>query len=79
MATFVSGTATAIKATSSGAASAGAISIPGLQVGDVLVAVLPAGFVEGVEEVVTVADQLQQTANLDWSSVNFTFYLLRGV
>lgn len=72
-------TATIIKAQAVGATSAGPVSIPGLQPGDVLVSVAPRGFEQGYEEVVSGADQLQQTANLDWSTVTLTFYLLRGV
>lgn len=81
MSTFNSATATVIKATSTGASSAGPISIPGLQVGDCLVSLSPYGFPPGFafESVVSVADQLQQEQNLDWSGEAFTFYLLRGV
>ena len=79
MSTFNSAAATVIKATAPGATAAGPISIPGLLAGDVVVQMDPAGFGSGVEEIVTVPDQLQQIANLDWSTVTFTFYLLRGV
>lgn len=79
-ATFNSSAATIIKATAPGATSATSISIPGLQVGDVLIQVVPYGFPPGggFESVVSVADELQQLANLDWSTVDFTFYLVRG-
>jgi hypothetical protein len=79
MATFNSAAATVIKATAPGVTAAGPISIPGLHVGDALVLVEPAGFASGLEQIVTVADQLQQLSNFDWSSEDFTFYLLRGV
>lgn len=79
MSTFTSAAATIIKATALGATAAGAIGIPGLQVGDVLTSVVPAGFMQGMEQVVSQADQLQQNANLDWSTLTFTIYLLRGV
>jgi hypothetical protein len=81
MSTFNSATATVIKATATGATVAGPISIPGLQVGDVLVQVMPYGFPpgQGFEDVVSIAGELQQLQNLDWSTVDFTFYLLRGV
>jgi hypothetical protein len=79
MTTFNSAAATAIKATATGATSAGVVSIPGLAIGDLLLVVDPPGFAQGFEEVVSVANQIQQTANLDWSTVDFTFYLLRGV
>lgn len=77
MSTLVSASATVIKATSTGLSRAGALSIPGLQVGDLLVKVIPASF--AFEQAVSVQDQLQQHDNLDWSAVDFTFYLLRGV
>ncbi|MGN6657080.1 MAG: hypothetical protein ACTHJ9_17305 [Rhodanobacter sp.] len=77
MSAFVDAAATVIKATSTGLSKSGALSIPGLQVGDLLVKVIPASF--AFEQVVSVQDQLQQQDSLDWSSVNFTFYLLRGV
>ncbi|MCA8203193.1 hypothetical protein LGM71_19255 [Burkholderia sp. AU33545] len=81
MSTFNSATATVIKATANGATTAGPISIPGLQIGDCLVSVSPFGFPPGFafESAVSVADQLQQEQNLDWSGETFTFYLLRGV
>ena len=79
MTTFNSAAATAIKATANGATSAGAVSVPGLAVGDVLMVADPPGFAQGFEEIVSVANELQQTAALDWSTVDFTFYLLRGV
>ncbi|WP_157661681.1 hypothetical protein [Burkholderia ubonensis] len=81
MSTFVSASATVIKATAHGSSTNGPVSIPGLQVGDVLTQVVPYGFGpgQGFETVVSVASELQQLANLDWSLVDFTFYLLRGV
>lgn len=81
MSTFNSAAATAIKATANGLTENGGISIPGLQTGDVLVQVEPYGFAPGYafEQVVSVAGELQQLQDLDWSSVDFTFYLMRGV
>jgi hypothetical protein len=79
MATFTSAAATVIKATANGATATGAISISGLAVGDVLVLIEPSGFADGFEQVVSVANELQQTVNLDWSPVDFTLYFLRGV
>lgn len=73
--------ATIVKASAPGGTGIGPISIPGLQVGDVVIRSIPDGFADAtvVEEVVTVADELQQTSFADLSSVVFTWYLLRGV
>lgn len=79
MSTFISATATIIKATGVGAVSGGPIAVPGLLPGDVVVKVLPDGFSPQLEDVISVADELQQYSALDWSSLTFTFYLLRGV
>jgi len=81
MSTFASGAATVIKAVSVGAVNGGAISIPGLEVGDMLIQAIPYGFPPGqaFEQVVSVPDEIQQIPQLDWSTVEFTFYLLRGV
>lgn len=81
MSAVSSATATVIKAIAPGLTGAGAVSIPGLQVGDVLIQVVPFGFGpgQGFEQVVSAAGQLQQIDNLDWSAVDFTFYLIRGV
>lgn len=79
MSTYVSAPATLVKATANGKTSAGALSIPGLQVGDVLIKVIPDGFYDGYENVVSTADQIQQLTDLDWSSLNLEFILLRGV
>jgi hypothetical protein len=77
--TYIDAPATVVKATCQGLSSSGALAIPGLQVGDVIVKIVPVGFESGFEGTVSVADELQQTSNLDWSPVNFTFILLRGV
>lgn len=79
--TLTTAAATVVKATANGSANGGAISIPGLQVGDVFLQAVPYGFPPGqaFEQVVSVADQFQQLPALDWSSVSFTFYFLRGV
>jgi len=79
MATYASASATVVKATSYGNTTAGPLSIPGLQVGDVLIKVMPNGFDGGFENVVSVADQIQQLTALDWSPVNLEFILIRGV
>lgn len=79
MSTYNSATATVIKATCQGAISAGSLSIPGLQPGDTTIKIIPFGFDSGFESVVSISGQLQQTATFDWSSVDFTFYFLRGV
>ncbi|MBR8165649.1 hypothetical protein KDW98_31415 [Burkholderia vietnamiensis] len=79
MATYNAAPATVIKATCQGLSSSGALSIPGLQIGDVVIKIQPAGFDGGFEDAVSIAGQLQQTTNLDWSPVAFTFYLLCGV
>ncbi|WP_157378411.1 hypothetical protein [Burkholderia ubonensis] len=73
------GAANIVKASAQGLSAAGSVSVPGLQPGDVLLRVMPDGFTSGFESVVSVAGQIQQTADLDWSSLNFTFYLIRGV
>lgn len=81
MSTYAAGSATIVKATASGASAAGGISIPGLQVGDLLINVIPYGFFPGrdFEDTVSVAGEIQQLGMPDWSSLEFTFYLLRGV
>ena len=79
MSTYNAAQATIIKATCQGLASDGAMAIPGLQPGDVVFKVVPPGFESGFEGSVSIADQLQQIAQLDWSPVDFTIYLLRGV
>lgn len=72
--------ATIIKATAAGLNGAGGIAIPGLKSGDVIFRILPGpGFESGIEQIVSIDDQLQQSSSFDWSSMNFTFYLLRGV
>ncbi|WP_175946597.1 hypothetical protein [Burkholderia pyrrocinia] len=73
------GQATVVKAVFNGSATGGPIDVPGLNVGDVMVQCIPAGFTGGFEAVVSVVDQLQQTSTLDWSPAQFTAYFLRGV
>lgn len=77
--TVVTNSPLVVRATFSGGTSAGAISVPGLNVGDVLLRFVPSGFEYGFEPSVSVADQIQQNAALDWSSVELTAYFLRGV
>ena len=72
-------TATIVKANFSGSTTKGAVSVAALNVGDVLVRCVPDGFTAGFESVVSASGQIQQNANLDWSSVQFTAYFLRGV
>lgn len=80
MSTFNSSPATIIKATATGLNGSGGIAISGLKSGDVIFRILPGpGFESGIEQIVSVDDQLQQNSSFDWSGVNFTFYLLRGV
>jgi hypothetical protein len=77
----VSAPAVFVKASATGSVGVGPVSIPGLQVGDVVMRSIPDGFTDATifEEVVTVADQLQQASFADLSSQVFTWYLLRGV
>jgi hypothetical protein len=77
--TYVAVTPTLVKATSPGKTSAGTLSIPGLQVGDILIKTIPDGFCSGYEDVVSVVDQINQNTDLDWSPVVITFLFLRGV
>lgn len=79
MATFTSDAATVIRCSAPGSNGTGPVSIPGLQVGDTVMRSIPDGFVAGMEATVSVADQLQQNANLDWSTLTITWYLIRGV
>jgi hypothetical protein len=79
MNTSTNAAATAVKAIFAGLTENGSVSVPGLEVGDVLLRLEPFGFLTGFEGVVSVADQLQQTTTLDWSPVTFTAYFLRGV
>jgi hypothetical protein len=78
MSTFTSGSATVIHATFQGLATPGGISIPGLLVGDVVVSIIPSPFQPGFEQIVSVADQLQQITTENWSTMNFVVYLIRG-
>ncbi|HDR9236389.1 hypothetical protein [Burkholderia vietnamiensis] len=71
--------ATAVKASFQGLAAAGPIAISGLQVGDVIVALIPNNFLNWFEPVVTVAGQLQQVWNADGSDLSLTAYFVRGV
>jgi len=86
MSTFTSSpTPTLIKVTFTGIAGPGSISVPGLQVGDVVLSGRGysnpnwAGFETTFESIVSVADQLQQLSYTDFSSAPFTLYLIRGV
>jgi hypothetical protein len=79
MSTVTSNAATVVKMVFDGLSAAGAVSATGLMAGDVLMRCLPDGFESGFEPVVSANDELQQTRNLDWSSVTFTAYFLRGV
>ncbi|WP_175692953.1 hypothetical protein [Burkholderia ambifaria] len=79
MMTTTTNTATIVKATFNGGTGAGPVTVAGLNVGDVMVRCVPDGFTDGFEPVISVAGQIQQNASLDWSSVQFTAYLLRGV
>jgi hypothetical protein len=72
-------TATIVKAAFSGGTGAGPVAVVGLNVGDVMLRVVPDGFTDGFEPVISATGQIQQNASLDWSSVQFTAYLLRGV
>ncbi|QTO49460.1 hypothetical protein [Burkholderia latens] len=72
-------TATIVKAIFSGGTGAGPVPVPGLNAGDVMLRVVPDGFTDGFEPVISTVGQIQQNASLDWSSVQFTAYLLRGV
>jgi len=76
---FSSAAATAIKIGFVGASAPGPVSVPGLRQGDVLVMLSPNGFAYGFEAVISADDEIQQTTPFDWSDVNFTGYLLRGV
>lgn len=67
-----------LKFTSNGISTAGELSIPGIQIGDVLFKIEQPGFIEGFEIVVSTDGQLQQTFSADWSGISLTFYFLRG-
>lgn len=79
MSTFSSANATLIKSTANGNNTSGPVSIAGLQAGDILIRIIPDGFTSGFESIVSVADEIQQITPLDWSPVDMTFILLRGV
>ncbi|WP_157648395.1 hypothetical protein [Burkholderia ubonensis] len=70
-----------IKITAQGSNGAGAISVPGLQVGDHVNLVTFSGNLNvqngSFEQIVSVADQLQQTAGADYSSLTLTAHLTR--
>jgi hypothetical protein len=75
----ITNTVIAVKATAFGLPSSGSISIEGLNVGDLLIQVVPREFVEGYEQIVSIQDQLKQIKDLDWSPVELTFYFIRGI
>lgn len=77
--TTTTNTATIVKATFNGGTGAGPVSVSGLNAGDVMLRCVPDGFTDGFEPVISISGQIQQTASLDWSSMLFTVYLLRGV
>jgi hypothetical protein len=79
MGTVTSNAAMVVKMVFDGLSASGAVSATGLNIGDILIRCLPDGFESGFEPVVSVDGALQQTKNLDWSTVTFTAYFLRGV
>lgn len=81
MSTFNMSSVSLIKVITNGVTANGPISIPGMKVGDAIVSVVPYDFAPGFEQVVSVDDELQQNTvmNVDYSSLSFTFYLIRGV
>lgn len=79
-----------VRASFNGRSGAGAISVPGLEVGDVVIwfalgASPPYEVADGqitstyIEGVVSVADELQQVLTSDFSSVTYNIICLRGV
>lgn len=71
---------TTIKATFSGGTAAGAISVPGVKVGDVIVQIADAGDTARpgyFENMVSVDDEIQQFNSNDFSSITFTAVLVR--
>jgi hypothetical protein len=80
MPTFVSNTATILKVSAQMLSAPGGISIPGLEVGDVVIASDPQSYTTYVvENIVSVAGELQQVTQVDLSAYTVAWYLLRGV
>lgn len=70
-----------IKITAQGNNGAGAINVPGLAVGDFVTLVTFSGNVgnqsSSFEQIITVADEIQQLAPVDFSSLTLTARLTR--
>jgi hypothetical protein len=75
----ITATAILVEVDFNGSTGNGPVNVDGLNAGDVMLRCVPNGFTDGFEPVVSVSGQIQQNANLDWSTVHFTAYLLRGV
>ena len=68
-----------VKAEFTGQSSSGAISVPGLQVGDTAIVDLNGHNVIGssFEQIISVADQIQQLSGSDLSSQTYKFFMVR--
>jgi hypothetical protein len=68
---------TIIRATFTGGAAYGPVSVPGVKAGDVVFA--SKNFQSLFEAFASADDQIEQIANVDYSTVQITLYLMRGV
>lgn len=76
--TLVSCYPTFIKAAFNGRSGSGAISVPGLQVGDIVLVFVNGNWASSFESpTVSVADEMQQTSGADLSSISFELILIR--
>ena len=67
-----------VKAVFVGRNGAGAISVPGLQVGDTVLQYQNGNWAGSFDfPAITVADEIQQSSGSDLSAVTFTLFLLR--
>lgn len=66
-----------IKVNVTGINGVGPISAPGLKVGDrLLLNYAPS---DGIESIVTVDDEVQQTSGFNWTSFTFDLIFVRGI
>lgn len=67
-----------VKVTVTGSNGTDPISAPGLKVGDrLLLGYAPSN--QGLEQIVTVDDQVQRTVTFDWTLFTFDLIFLRGI
>jgi len=68
-----------VKVTVTGINGSGAVSAPGLKVGDRLLLNYGPNPSAGFERIVTVDDEIQQNSGFDWTSYTFDLIFIRGI